>query len=539
MRKSSKRSFGAVLAVTVLLSALTGCLTGCSKGTSTAVSDSNFNSSGMPIEKKPITIKVVTMRWGTMGDTFKNNTWLVNLAKQSNIQVDWQVKSSSDWDEQKPLLLASGSLPDIFLGDGTLRSTDIVNNLGYFRSLDKYIDQYMPNLKSAMKDYPTMKKMSTFTDGKIYSMPARAPSRPYSCGQLVINKTWLDRLGLKAPTTIDELENVMKAFKNNDPNGNGKKDEIPYTCTTLDTGSIGFSADFMSPFGITDMNSTYMIMKDGKPVFWPTSSQYKEAIKWVSKLYSEGLIDPEVFTQDDQKASGKYQNADAPLVGISYQWTPDAVFGKWSSQYETIAPVAGPDGKKYQGGDPESQSYRRNELEITTSCKYPEAVARWADQWYTGEASIQNYWGALGTVTQKNSDGTYSLLTPPAGTSADSWYWSSSLRDFGPKFVSEEFNKKITLPTDSGDGLKLQLDKLGKDYVTTPFPDIMYTNTEASDLATLNADITSYVKQTQAQWVTKGGVDAGWNDYVSKLNSMGLSKLVKIRTDAYNRYNKK
>lgn len=83
----------------------------------------------------------------------------------------------------------------------------------------------------------------------------------------------------------------------------------------------------------------------------------------------------------------------------------------------------------------------RNELLITSSCAVPEVAARWADQFYTNEASIQNFWGAIGTVIEKNDDGTYTLMDPPAGTSADAWYWDQSLRDFGPKYVSPPFEK--------------------------------------------------------------------------------------------------
>lgn len=532
MKKPYKRVLSMFLTGGVLVSALTGSLAGCSaKKSANGVSDANFMSTGLPIEKKPITISILTMRWGDMGSTFESNTWLQNLSKTTNVNVNWEIKSSNDWSEQKSLLIASGKLPDVILGDQTFSSSDIVNNLGDFVALDSYIDKYMPNLKQALSEDSVLKKYATFPDGKIYSLPARAPSRPYSCDQLIINKTWLDKLHLKAPTNLDEFEAVLKAFKNDDPNGNGKKDEIPYS-------SKGLDANFIAAFGITDLNNTQMMIQDGKPVFYPISDQFKAGIAWMHKLYSEGLIDPETFTQDDTKLTGKFVNASAPIVGVSYQWTPDSVFGKWSSQYEAIAPLAGPDGKKYQTGDPATQSYRRNELEITKFCKHPEAVARWADQWYTGEASIQNFWGALGTVTKKNSDGTYSLLTPPAGTSADAWYWSSSLRDFGPKYASAEFCKKITLPTDSGDGEKLQIDKLGKDYVPAQFPDLMYTTQEFSDLSTLTTDITNYVSQMEAQWITKGGIDAQWSGYLSKLNDMGLSKLVKIRTDAYERYQK-
>ncbi|GJM78745.1 ABC transporter substrate-binding protein [Paenibacillus sp. HMSSN-139] len=520
----------------VLAGALAFGLAGCGGDNSAAGSGnpapsetSNFNKEGLPIVNEPVTLKVLTMRWGNMGDTFTQNQWLKDLETNTNVKIEWQVVSSNDWGEQKSIMLASGTLPDIILGDQTFSDSDIVNNLSYFRPLDDYIDPYMPNLKAAMAETPELKKISTFPDGKIYSLPTRLPSRPKTKNQPVINKAWLDQLGLQVPDTVDDLYNVLKAFKEQDPNGNGKADEIPYTET-------GLAPDFLNPFGITDINANNMLVKDGKPVYYPISEEYKEGLKFANKLYAEGLIDKELFTQDATMTSAKQQNADAPIVGFTNQWTPDAVFGKWSDQYAAIPPIAGPDGKRYNPGNPNGMSFNRNELLITTSCKYPEVAARWADQFYTNEASIQNFWGAIGTVIQKNDDGTYTLMDPPAGTSADAWYWEQSLRDFGPKYVSPSFEKNIVLNPKAGDGLKLEIDKMGSEYVTTPFPNVMYTAEEFQELPTLTTDIDTYVATMRAQWVTKGGIDEGWDAYVKKLNDMGLEKLMKIRTDAYDRY---
>ncbi|MFD1775056.1 extracellular solute-binding protein [Paenibacillus rhizophilus] len=518
----------AMVLVPVLLTGMVGC-SGSKGENSGSVASGDFNQEGLPIVNKPVTLKVLTVRWGSMGDTFTQNQWLKDLEQNTNVKIDWQVMSSNDWAEQKSIMLASGTLPEVILGDQSFSDSDIVNNLSYFRPLDEYIDQYMPNLKAAMQETPEMKQISTFPDGKIYSLPARLPSRPITAQQPVINKAWLDKLGMKAPDTIDDLYNVLKAFKEQDPNGNGKKDEIPYS-------EVGLSMDFLNPFGITDLNATSMMIKDGKPVYFPTSEEYKAGLEWVHKLYSEGLIDKELFTQDGTMASAKHQNPDAPIIGFSNQWTPDAVFGKWSDQYETIPPIAGPDGKRYSNGDPSGLSYRRNELLITKFCKNPEVAARWADQFYTNEASIQNFWGAIGTVIKKNDDGTYTLMDPPTGTSADAWYWDQSLRDFGPKYASPSFEKNIALSPKTGDGLKLQLDKLGNEYVTVPFPNVMYTADEFQELPTLTTDIDTYVNTMRAQFITKGGINEGWDTYVKKLNDMGLEQLMKIRTDAYNRY---
>jgi putative aldouronate transport system substrate-binding protein len=530
MSQNSKKKTTKKWTVGLLAAAMVFGIAGCGgkDGNNAATNEtSSYNKEGLPIVNEPVTLKVLTVRWGSMGDTFTQNQWLKDLEKNTNVKIEWQVMSSNDWAEQKSILLASGTLPDIILGNQTFGDSDIVNNLSFFRPLDDYIEKNMPNLKAAMAETPELKKISTFPDGKIYSLPTRLPSRPKSSRQPVINKTWLDKLGLKVPETIDELYNVLKAFKEQDPNGNGKQDEIPF---------IEIGNDLISPFGIADLNNNNMIIKDGKAIYYPVSEAFKEGLKWENKLYAEGLLDKEVFTQDDTMRSAKFQNPDAPIVGFTYQWTPDAVFGKWSDQYVTIPPIAGPDGKRYTIGNPIGMSLNRNELLITSSSKYPEVAARWADQFYTNEASIQNFWGAIGTVIKKNEDSTYTLMAPPAGTSADAWYWDQSLRDFGPKYVSPSFESKIVLNPESGDGLKLQLDKLGSEYVTTPFPNVMYTSEEFEELPTLTTDIDTYVNTMRAQFISKGGIDEGWDDYVKQLNKMGLEKLVKIRTDAYSRY---
>ncbi|MET3848463.1 ABC-type glycerol-3-phosphate transport system substrate-binding protein [Paenibacillus sp. OAE614] len=308
-----KKRAGKLLVTLGLVSTLLVGMTACSGGDSggkTAESSDSFNQTGLPIVKEPITLNVLTVRWGNMGDTFTKNTWLQNLEKETNIKINWQVMSSNDWGEQKSIMLASGTLPDIVFGDIAFSDSDIVNNLSLFQPLDDYIDKYMPNLKAAMEESPELKKLSTFPDGKIYSLPARLPSRPVTQNQPVINKAWLDRLGLQVPETIDELHQVLKAFKENDPNGNGKKDEIPYS------GSGDISMDLLNPFGITDLNGTGMMIKDGKPVYYPTSEEYKEAIKWAHQLFSEGLIDQELFTQDNTMLTAKQQNPDVSLVGF-------------------------------------------------------------------------------------------------------------------------------------------------------------------------------------------------------------------------------
>lgn len=498
-----------------------------------ADSDGNLNKTGMPIVKEPVTLKVLTTRWGNMGDSFTKNEFLKELEAKSNVKIEWQVQSLNDWSEQKGIMLASGELPDVIIGSQTFNDSDIMNNLDLFLSLNDLITNYMPNYSKALEEMPDLKKAATFPDGNMYSLGKNLPLRPTACNQPIINKKWLDNLGLQAPKTVDELYAVLKAFKEQDANGNGDpNDEIPIT------GAKGLSMDLLNPFGITDVTGyKVMVNKDNTLIYYPASEAYKEGIKWLNKLYNDGIIDKEAFTQDDSMLSAKRQDPNVARVGFEYAWTPDSNFGKWSSEYEVIAPIKGSDGKQYTGGDSNGvSSIMRNEALITKYCKNPEIAARWLDEFYTGEASIQNFWGGIGTVITKHDDGTYTLNDPPADTSADAWYWDSSLRDFGPKYVSKEFESKIKLSPNSGDGLKVTLSKIAEGTVTIPYPNVMFTNEENEERPTITTDIDKYVESTRAHWITEGGIDEGWDEYVKQLNTMGLEELMKIYQEAYDRY---
>lgn len=521
------------LAVVLLVSMAAGVWAGGGSSSSSATgAGANFNATGMPIVNTQVELRALTMRWPGMDDSFSRNTWMVELERRSNVRIRWEVVSFEGWSERKAIMLASQDLPDIGIGNMTFNDADIMNNLDFFLPLDDLISRYMPKYSAAIQRIPALRQIATFPDGKMYSLAKNLPSRPATRNHLIINKTWLDRLGLAVPTTVDEFTAVLRAFKTRDANGNGNvNDEYPMSFS----GNV--HVDMLNPFGITDINATQMSIIDGRLFHWPSSPEYRAAITWMRQLWQEGLIDPESFTQDSTMLSGKRLNTAAPLVGTSWEWTPDAVFGGWSNQYVAVPPLAGPNGRRYAGGDKDGVfSIARNEAVITRNARMPEVAARYLDEYYDSEASIQNFWGPIGTVITKNSDNTYTLNNPPSGTSADAWYWASSLRDFGPKYIEPGFDSRIRLDPTAGDGLKMEITKMGDPYVTEPFPNVIYTSRELDELAIIQMDLDSFINQTQARWVTQGGIDAEWDNYIRQLNTMGLQRFIEIRTAAYNRY---
>ncbi|MDF2869202.1 MAG: sugar transporter substrate-binding protein [Anaerocolumna sp.] len=525
--------FKKAVSVIVMAAMLAVSLTGCGgKGGDNNTNPTSQESQGKGNETaEQKAFKVATVRWADWGEAYHEG-FVDTAAETAGINIQWETILNSDWGDKKAVLMAGGDLPDAFLGSICFSAAEIASNQNSFIALDDYIDENMPNFKAILEKDPTMKALATSSDGHIYGLPSKKPCRPVVANQMFINQTWLDNLGLSMPQTYEEYYNVLKAFKEQDANGNGDpNDEIPYGQGYADTTMF-----FLLPFGMTiGADNTYLMsIKDGQPAYLPTLDSYREGIKWMNKAYSEGLIDPEVYTQDTSMRDAKLMNETA-LVGSAPGWTADATFGPNSSQYTALTALQGPDGERYISSDPEHWNYSRNEFMITNNCQDPGALLRWMDQFYTEDASIQTFYGSFGVGVQKEGD-TYSLLPPTNGDSADTFAWVNSLRDFGPKYIADGFNDKVKLPTDSGDGLKLELDKNLSQYAKPAYPNVSYTNEQLNDLSTLYMDINSYVTTMQAKWVTEGGVEEEWNTYLETLKQMGYEDFMKIQVDAFETY---
>lgn len=492
-----------------------GIMIGCSNDSSSSESSNEDGS-----------YTIATVRWSDWGEDFLKG-FVEETTENANIEINWDIYLNSEWGDKKSILLSGGELPDAFFGSLALSDSDMAKNPGVFIPLEDLIEEHMPNLKKAFEEDPAMKAMVTSPDGHIYSLPKKLPMRPIAGNALYINEQWLNNLNLEMPQTYEEFYNVLKAFKEQDANGNGDpNDEIPFQ---------GGVMQFILPFGLpVGAYSQSMTVKDGQPVYMPTTDEYREGIEWMHQAYVDGLIDQELFTQDESMAEAKRKNTDISLVGVSFGWTPDAVFGPNSDEYVPLPALEGPDGERYVMSD--AAVYERREFMITTKAKEPEKLLQWADKFYTEDASIQTFYGSFGVAVEKNDDGTYTVLEAPEGESADIFAWVNSFRDFGPKYISDGFNEKVTLPKRGGDGLKLEIDKEINMYVKDQFPNVVYTEDEMNRLSALTTDIDSYVTTMQSKWVVEGGATEEWDDYISQLKQMGYDEFIEIQHTAFERY---
>lgn len=496
-----------------------------------ATENSNFNPTGYPIVNDKVTLNFVGAK-GAVSKDFDGLPFFDMVEKETNVHINWQLSPDTSWAEKKNLIFASGELPDAFYGHTLLANTDVLKygSQGLLIPLEDLIDKYAPNIKKIFEQYPEYKKELTAPDGHIYSLPSIDAAYPDSRDALFINKKWLDQLGLDIPTTTDEFYNVLKAFKENDMNNNGKADEIPFSYNHHQNEGI---YSFFGAFGLTDVVD-HIVMRGDTVLYSAVQPEYKEAITYFNKLYSEGLIDEESLTHDTNVYFSKIKNPEV-TVGAFSAWYTEHIFGAEPHDYVLMLPLKGPEGhqlwNRYSVG-----ILSKGAFAITSANKHPEITMRWIDYSYDPLIGRQAVDGMFGINLQLNDDGTIISLDPPAGMNANEFRHSTTA---GSKSVFyRSLDTAITSVPVPGNVPKSEIDKLYQPYlVENIYPQLFFTAEEDDQRIKYFTDIDAYASKMAASWMLRGGIEKEWDAYVETLNNMGLEAMMDIYQTAYDRYN--
>jgi ABC-type sugar transport system, periplasmic component len=469
--------------------------------------------------------------------------YLQRAAQAAGVKIEWE-QVRAGWDEKKSVVLASGDLPDAFLSG--LSDQDIILNADNFVDLAPLVEKYAPNIKKMFKEMPDTKRISVFPDGKLYSLPAVRPFRPDSYNVMLINQKWLTKLGLKAPTTLDELYKVLVAFKTKDPNGNGKADEIPLDWWAGAGGSGGSRGLFsilslLGAWGVVDdFSGDLVTVKDGKVAFLFAQPEYKELVKFLNKCQAAGLINEEVFTQDYSSMMAKAQKPDASTVGMAFGWTATDRMGKWADEYMVLPPLAAKSGvKPVWPTNVARVKMGTNVFAITKSNKHPVETIKWIDQFYSEENSLQGYYGSIPEFVKSIDNGKRYEILPAADGNQDRQMWTNALVDNAPLYSSSALEAKTTVPPSVI--RRMKEDSVYKKYEPNPksiYPIVKFSSTEIDQMALAKTDVYKYVDQKFAEWVLKGTVEQEWSAYLDQLRIMGLPTMKKLYQTAYENYYK-
>lgn len=448
------------------------------------------------------------------------------LKKQTNVDVKLKLFPYETATERLNLDLNSGDYADV-IGGWTLSDSSILTygvKQGVFIPLEKYFEKYCPNI-SAMLELPGVREKMTAPDGHIYTIPYVTDDTTVGYSPY-INGQWLKNVGMSMPKTTDEFEKVLLAFKEKDANGNGNpSDEIPFS-TDPDNKHIEAMTGW---FGLP-MDKNGLTVKDGETAYGGISSKYREFLKWFNKLYQQGLIDTELYTQDSATWEGK-GNKDLYGVSIAYGSSEfSGIAEKPEKGIFDILPVLNTDKGGIWLRDTNGFSVYRTQAVITDKAEHPEIICRWFDNAFELENGIGCSRGPVGLVTFKDGDGYKAIDTQTLDEQTQekvSWsnLWPQSL----PKYMPAGFKFKEENPKyDEKEALEkayepnLTKDIVKKGWVSADKVD-KYT-----DIATA---ISEYFNQQQAMFVTGQldvNDDSAWEAYVSGIKSLGLDEYLEM-----------
>ena len=554
-----KKRVLALLMASAMVASMAACGSSSSGSTSTNEASTEANDNTDQTEFTIIGAQ------SALSPGYDDNEVLNALQESAGISIEWNTMSDS-LSEQVNIHIAGGDLPDAFMGVG-FSNYDLANygEDGTFIDLTPYLtEEYMPNLTAILEEHPEIKSAITMSDGCIYGLPSAEQMGTagvgkdedysiYSVPQFsMINKKWLDELGLEVPTTLDELHDALVAFKENDMAakvyGADAGSTIPMS-TGFDEWCWGqniFYAGFGFTNWINDVCNDLVLNADGTVNFVCDDDNYRDAITYFSEWYQEGLMDQEMFSQDTTQLMSKCQQG---YVGVSTWWYIEELMGDYADDYVFLPVLTGPEGTEYEGTSNVTirtgGAVNSGNLSITSACESPANLLKFFDQWYDGETVMQLQYGPIGVYfTEQDENGVWNSITEDEAQ-AQYGKGAGELKSYyevaGPKLILSKYYSENFKMEDRAIERLNDLYDYWMPYVsdTTVYPmDCVYTADELETIDEYKTDFQNIVAENEGLWIKNGGpTDEEWEAYKANLSeTCGMDELLEVYQAAYDRY---
>lgn len=535
-----------LLASTVVSASLLSALAaGCGKAetpkpSGESSSSSTPSASATPAETKyPESLTYWVALNGNAAATMKSFNEIAaykELEKRTGTKVAFQHPPTGQEKDQFNLMMASGQLPDVIeygWASAPKGADSLVKEKRIIR-LNELIEKHAPNLTKVLKDNPEFRKMITTDEGNIYVMPfLLGDPQLSSVNGPALRKDWLDKLNLQVPKTIAEWENVLTAFRDNDPNGNGKKDEIPFLFSVSDAD---FNQLFVGAWGITQD----FYQEGGKVKYGPIDPKFKEYLTLMAKWYKEGLIDKDYATTD-----GKLK--DAKVTGDQLG-SFSAYAGSGVGRYISLAQQGNPKfsivGASYpvlKEGDKAIGQYTFPftgiGAAISATVKNPEQIVKWLDYKYGEEGHMLFNFG-IENESYKLDNG-YPKYTDMIMNNPDKLPITQAMAKYfiagwsGPIVQDKRYIEQYyTIPEQR----EAQKAWMAADH-SKVMPPVTLTAEESSKTASIMNDVTTYRDEMIGKFVMGAEPIENFDKFVATMKSMGIDEAIKARQAALDRYN--
>ena len=543
MKKLGKKILALMMVVALTAACVSGCGSKTEKEPEIVTPATERGTISFPLEQE-MTFDIMVRYDGDLDAALNNCAFWDRLHEMTNVKINFIVLPTDGTMGAFNAMFAANKEGDAILGGSMINESDLslMAANGLLMPMNQYIDdpEIMPNFNErVLAESPATKAYITMPDGNIYSLPKyTALDGNFLECPLWINKHWLDRLNLPVPTTIEELEEALIAFRDHDMNGDGDpNDEIPYIF--LNGHTYSHMEAILGLWGLATkdgINDSYVYIQNGKVQFAPTSRAYKDALTTLNRWYESDLIWSECFTGTEETFQAKV-SSEVPMVGLLAAKTITAGYEDYFVQLEPVA-VEGYEAEWYRhpgrlGG--------KGQFSLTRSCKNPEVLMHWIDLFYSLEHTVAiNYGEEADGRWALNDDGKYEFFTLPANkteelqTAAPLFY--ELFTNVPGAFTAKDFENKIVLS--SIQAMYQESYAVYEDYMTDEFwPRPYIADSDVSRLAELRTDIFHIVTEKREAWVTGiNDIDADWNDYLRLMDKIGIDEFLDILQRNYDHY---
>ena len=520
-----------------------------------------------PFVKEEVTITIGLSQNANI-ENYDTNLYTQKMEEKSGVNIEFVLFPSGEAQDKLQMMVAGGEkLPDIILWG---INDALAQQWGSEEYLVPLEDYFANSSLYAAAGYKRVKESGgvdilqyqTMSDGHIWAFPSyfESTTNP-TYNRTWIYGPWLEALNLEAPTTTEEFYEVLKAFKTQDPNGNGKADEIPMVSAQLG-GGYGVAWEYMmNAFQHSTYTKNFLVSTDGELSVSYTTDGWKEGVKYITKMVQEGLLDPVSFTQDNNTFKQMLNTAGDQIVGCWSYLSPSFISNDHPSKNEWVLldPLVGPDGYCSTAYAPDLPA---NKAYITADCEHPEVAFRLLDLMCSDEMTLMNRWGVEGVnyVFVKDIDDAVLKEYPKyAGNAFDQtfaghpalfvelkviWnqpqntHWANS----GPCFRTAEVAGgyyAASINPEVNDANK-QMGEHIANYEAAkpaePISKVTYADPDVQAESDLIAgELKTYVFEKLASWATgKGDVEAEWDAYLAELEAIGLSRFLEIQNEGWN-----
>ncbi len=509
----------------------------------------------IPVVDEVVEYTIVAPDTTYIGD-LNENTLTAWIAEKTNVQLVFQEIPDTEWDTKVNLLIASDELPDAFIYGGfTAAELADYGSQGVFMAMNDIIEEHGYYTKQVFEQQDALPGAYTALDGNIYTLPDI--NECYHCYYSMrawIHQTWLDNLGLEYPNTLDELCEVLRAFRDDDPNGNGIQDEIPMTgdSTSWNASVYPFLLNSFLHYDTSNLS----VKEDGTVIFTPIQEEFKEGLKYIAGMIEEGLIEKEALTQTGEQLMTKGSGGDVSQIGVftaATWWTAlpqDTGEGSRCREYDGLSPLEGPEGVRISPWS--GTGFNMGNCVITTACEDPVPLFKMFDYMLSDEGTLRSQQGEEGidyTLPDEGAtgiNGEPALYKPIVSTSETEEASMTAMANVFPANRTSDF--RLGEQADYSDPetqwlTEPRLYNESHDHFM-PYADesMMYpsavnlTPEESERINFLQTQINDYVEENIALFLAgEKDVDAEWDAYVAEFDNLNLDEYMELRQTAYTR----